>query len=110
MAAAFLRRQGCRVLVRNYAARWGELDLVVRDGETLVFVEVKSRGRESWGRPAEAVERNKRRRITLTSQAYLRELTVPEPPVRFDIVEVILDPGAVPEVSWLRAAFTVEGQ
>lgn len=93
--------------MRNYQGRWGELDLVVRDGDTLVFVEVKSRGPSSWGRPAEAVEQNKRRRIILTAQAYLQELLVPEPPVRFDIVEVVLETGVLPKVTWLKAAFMV---
>lgn len=94
--------------MRNYAERWGEIDLVVRDDTTLVFVEVKSRRPESWGRPAEAVDRQKRRRLTLTARAYLQELGVANPPTRFDVVEVILTPGGVPEVTWIRAAFTAE--
>ncbi|MFQ3671075.1 MAG: YraN family protein [Verrucomicrobiia bacterium] len=110
VAASFLRRQGCRVLARNYAGRWGEVDVVVRDGESLVFVEVKARGPEGWGRPAEAVDGKKRRRIRLTAEAYLKELRVAPPPVRFDVVEVILEPGRVPEVTWVRGAFTVEGR
>lgn len=110
VAAAHLRRHGCSILSRNYRSRWGEIDLVVRQEETLCFVEVKSRGPDSWGRPAEAVERSKQRRLIHTAQAYLQELNVPPPTSRFDVVEVILQPGHLPKIEWTQAAFLVENK
>src|SRR5947209_6203352 len=68
-AARYLRRQGLRVLVRGYRTRCGEIDLIARDGDTLVFVEVKARQR---GVPAEAVTAEKQRRITLAALHFLR--------------------------------------
>ncbi len=88
-AAAFLKQQGYKVLVRNYSCPWGELDLVCRHEGVLAVVEVKTRGEGAWGAPAETVTRTKQRRIIRTTYHYLHELgDTPAPPVRFDIVEV----------------------
>jgi putative endonuclease len=67
----------------------GEIDLVCRDGESLVFVEVKTRQTDRYGRPAEAVNAIKRRRLIQAALWYLRELDNPEVRYRFDIVEVL---------------------
>src|SRR5690348_2345389 len=68
-AARYLRKQGMRIIVRGHRTALGEIDLIARDGDTLVFVEVKARRR---GEPAEAVDREKQRRITLTALQFLR--------------------------------------
>ena len=69
LAARHLQRQGFRILARQFRVRRGEIDLVAREGNTLVFVEVKTRRR---GLPAEAVTPEKQRRITRTARAFLR--------------------------------------
>ncbi len=74
-AARYLRRQGMRILVRGYRARSGEIDLVAREGNTLVFVEVKARRQ---GTPAEAVTLEKERRITLAALRFMRRYRVLE--------------------------------
>src|SRR5438309_9353337 len=79
-AARFLRRQGLRVLLRGYRARSGEIDLIAREGEILVFVEVKARRQ---GVPAEAVTPEKQRRITLAALHFLRKYDLPEQRSRF---------------------------
>lgn len=107
-ARSALEAQGCRFLAANYRAGKGEIDLVVRDGKELVFVEVKTRSSDSWGRPAEAVDRAKRAKLSDTALAYLEELGHPRVPFRFDIVEVLFRPGAAPEVRHLRNAFPLE--
>ena len=89
-AARFLKKQGYKVLVRNYLARWGEIDLVCRHEGTLVFVEVKARSEDAWSSPASAVTRTKQRRLIRTGYAYLQELKRDDIPVRFDVVEVDL--------------------
>jgi putative endonuclease len=90
-AARHLRQAGYKVLVKNYRGRWGELDLVCRHGDTLVFAEVKARGVNSWGTPAEAVTATKQRRVIRTAYEYLGELRTLDMPVRFDVVEVFLN-------------------
>jgi len=103
-ARAHLRRLGLKFLTANFHGR-GETDLVFRDGEVLVFVEVKTRSNEAWIRPARAVDLRKQRLLTQTALDYLRMLRYPEVNVRFDIVEVLLRDGRVREVRHLPDTF-----
>lgn len=105
-ARRFLQSVGLRFLTANYRSRRGEIDLVFRDGDCLVFVEVKARSRDSWTRPAAAVNARKRRLLTLTAMDYLRELKQPRVKLRFDVVEVILEDGGVGEVRHLENVFS----
>ena len=97
LACAFLRREGYKILYRNFRGRrGGEVDIVCREGETLVFVEVKTRTREDYGRPAQAVNAAKQKLIARGALAWLQLLDNPDILVRFDIVEVMLaDDGGV---------------
>src|SRR5258705_3039515 len=103
-AWSHLKRLGLKFLTANFRGR-GETDLVFRDGEILVFVEVKTRSSEAWIRPARAVDRRKQRLLTQTALDYLRMLQFPDVNVRFDIVEVLLRHGRVGEVRHLPNAF-----
>ena len=94
IAARHLRRQGYKVLVRRFNTQWGEIDIVARHGEVLVFVEVKTRKSEEFGAPSEAVTREKQRHMSKAALEYLRMLGNPQIYFRFDIVEVILPAGA----------------
>lgn len=106
LAARHLRRQGCKILYRNFRGRTGgEIDLVCRDGDTLVFVEVKTRSREDFGRPLEAIRPDQQRRISRGALAWLRMLDNPEILFRFDVVEVLLRAGAEPFIERTRNAF-----
>lgn len=99
-------REGFRILRRNFKApRGGEVDLVCRDGETLAFVEVKARRGRALGRPADAVDAKKQSLITRGAMRWLRLLDHPEVCFRFDVVEVMLEEGEVPEVTLIREAF-----
>ncbi len=89
-AAKHLRRHGYKVLYRRFRTHNGEIDIVCRDKDWLVFVEVKTRATEQFGNPADAVDRTKQRHITKVALDYLRLLKYPEISYRFDIVEVIL--------------------
>jgi putative endonuclease len=89
-AARHLRRRGYKILVRRFRSRAGEIDIVCRDGEWLVFVEVKARVNEDLGAPSEAVDATKQRHLSKVALDYLRLLGYPEIKFRFDIVEVIL--------------------
>ena len=96
------------MLVRNFQARGGEIDLIGRHGSELVMVEVKTRHVGARLAPEHAVTWSKQRKIISTANAYLRELSGRPPPVRFDIVEVIYEPCAVPCVRWIRGAFSLQ--
>ena len=93
-AARYLRRHGYRVLVRRFKTRAGEIDIVCRHGDWLVFVEVKTRKSDDYGAPSEAVTIEKQKHMSRTGLDYLRLLDHPRIRFRFDIVEVILQDGA----------------
>jgi putative endonuclease len=106
-AKRHLKRAGLKFLTANFRTPRGELDLVFRDGDCLVFVEVKTRSSEEWTRPARAVDADKRRKLTRVAFDYLRRLKNPRVKLRFDIVEVLLANGTAREVRHLPAAFTL---
>jgi putative endonuclease len=107
-AARYLRRQGLRVLVRGYRTRCGEIDLIARDGDTLVFVEVKARRQ---GVPAEAVTPEKQRRITLAALHFLRRYDLLEVRSRFDVVAIVWpDDRSPPRIEHIRNAFEAVGR
>ena len=108
-AVAHLVGRGLDVVERNVRSRLGELDLVCRDRDVWVFVEVKAR-RPGWGDPAgAAVTAAKRRRLTLLARHYLKWRRLGEPRCRFDVVDVTLGPdGKVAGVRHLRHAFEGE--
>jgi putative endonuclease len=110
LACAFLRRGGYKILYRNFRARHGgEVDIVCRDGDSLVFVEVKTRTREDFGRPVEAVNAAKRQLISRGALAWLQLLDNPDILVRFDVVEIVLAEDGQPHFQLIRDAFPLSG-
>ena len=106
MASRFLRNHGYKILYRNFKdRRGGEIDIVCRDGDTLVFVEVKTRGNEEFGRPVEAVDRQKQWRVSKGGLAWLRMLDNPDIVFRFDVVEVLLPDEGGPQLELIQNAF-----
>lgn len=87
-AAEFLLAQGYELVERNFTSRYGEIDLVCRDGDTLVFVEVKMRRRSSYGTAEEAVSPAKQRRLISAAEDYLQRAGDSETPARFDVVAI----------------------
>jgi putative endonuclease len=103
-----LKRQGLKFLTANFRSARGEIDLVFQEADCLVFVEVKTRSSEEWGRPAAAVDARRRRRLTRTALDYLRLIKNPPVKIRFDIVEVLMQEGRVREVRHLPNTFVME--
>ena len=99
LAARFLTTRGLAIVARNYRCRGGEIDLIVRDGNTLVFVEVRLRRSQAFGGAVESITATKRRRLRLAAQHYLGRLAR-EPPCRFDAI--LLDGLAAENIEWLR--------
>ena len=93
-AARYLCRHGYKILVRRFKSRAGEIDLVCRHKDWLVFVEVKTRKSDNYGAPSEAVTREKRKHMSKVALEYLRLLDNPQIHWRFDIVEVLMQEGA----------------
>ncbi len=110
IAARALRRAGYRILSERYTCPVGEVDLVARDGETLVFVEVKTRSSADRYPPAEAVDMRKQRQVARVAEHYLAAIRAGDVPCRFDVVAITVpEAGGAPRVEVIRDAFPAEG-
>jgi putative endonuclease len=89
IAARYLSEQGYCILVRNYRTKVGEIDIIAREGDTLVFVEVKARSGIRFGLPQEAVDQRKQTRLSRVALAYLRDQKGSPCDCRFDVVAVV---------------------
>ena len=109
IAADYLEQKGLSIIERKYRTPVGEIDLIVRAGRTLVFVEVKTRKSARYGRPAAAVGRDKQRRIIRAALWYTNKKQGETPPCRFDVVEIYVQPGGTWSVQHIEDAFEAEG-
>jgi putative endonuclease len=105
IAVAYLTDVGLRVLDRNWRCREGELDVVAREGDALVFCEVKTRRGVGYGHPVEAVTPAKQRRLRRLAQRWLAAHDEHAPDLRFDVVGVLVRASGPALVTHLRAAF-----
>lgn len=105
MAAVFLKKRGCRILERNFRLKIGEIDIIAREGNTICFIEVKTRRTVAYGAPAESVGRSKRRKLSRMALAYLQSRKLGDTGARFDVVAITLSPGGQPCIEWLKDAF-----
>lgn len=103
LARRHLEARGLTLVARNFRCRPGELDLIMRDGEQLVFVEVRSRRHSRFGTPAESVTRTKQQRLLRAAALYLQRQRL-DMPCRFDVV-AILQTDDEPQMEWIRDAF-----
>ncbi|MGK8523419.1 YraN family protein [Nocardia asteroides] len=105
LAARFLCAAGMEIVARNWRCRYGELDLVVRDGDVTAFVEVKTRSGLGYGTPAESVTYVKQQRIRRLALLWLAEQDGPWRRIRFDVVSVLVARGSAPVITHLAAVF-----
>ena len=108
LAAKFLRKNGHKILCKNFRPKaGGEVDIVCRDTTTneLVFAEVKTRSQEGWGRPADAVTRDKEEFIARGARRWIRLLDRQDVNYRFDIIEIIIGDSKEPHINQIKAAF-----
>jgi putative endonuclease len=105
LAHRFLRKQGYIIVARNYRLSSGdaEADLIAREGDDLVIVEVKTRATDEFGPPERAVNPEKQRHLIRVAREYARKTDTPWEHVRFDVVSIVLRER--PEITLLRAAF-----
>ena len=92
LAAQHLKARGCEILAQNYRVRRGEIDLIAREGEFIVFVEVKTRRSLRFGLPQAAVTLQKQRQISRVALAYLQAQNLLDAPCRFDVIAIHLSP------------------
>lgn len=105
LAERFLTERGLKTLARRFASPVGEIDLVMRDGDTVVFVEVKTRHDRSLADPEDAVRAGKQRRMTRAARWFIRHKHWDDRPCRFDVVAVVVPPDGEPEIEHFPDAF-----
>jgi len=102
-AARFLQQQGLKLIQANYRCRFGEIDLILKEGDTLVFIEVRMRSSKGFGGPAASIDARKQAKLIHTAQHYLASLTS-TPPCRFDAV-LMSTPDGASGIEWVKNAF-----
>ncbi len=105
IAVEFLRKNGYSILTRNYRCRLGEIDIIAKAREVLVFIEVKTRNGEAYGSPAAAVTHRKQRQISNTAQYYLAEHNLFDTPARFDVISIVICPNKGTMIEIIPNAF-----
>ena len=109
-ASRYLRRHGLRIVARQHSSRYGEIDLIALDGETIVFVEVKTRRSDDAGHPTEAVTLEKQARMTRAALAFMKSRGLLNARARFDVVSVMWPAGTRhPQIDHYRDAFSPVG-
>ncbi len=108
LAVRYLEDQGFAIVERNFRQRIGEIDVIARDGECLVFIEVKTRHGNRYGSPFDAVDHRKQRQISKVALAYMTRHRCLDVPVRFDVVAVQLA-GQSPGIELIKNAFDYIG-
>jgi putative endonuclease len=106
IAAQFLKKQGFDIIAHNYKTRLGEIDIIARDGETIVFVEVKTRSNNSFAAPYESVDTAKRQKMKNVASLYLKKLRT-ELPARFDVISITCLQNGRKSIHHIRDAFEV---
>jgi putative endonuclease len=106
-ALAYLLQAGLTLLDRNWRCRWGELDLVMRHGDTVVFVEVRYRASAAFGGAAASIDRGKRSRLAASAQAWLQQARQSQVAARLDVVAITGPPGQ-PHIEWIPNAFGLD--
>ena len=106
LACDYLSKRGLNLLTRNYRCRGGEIDLIMQDGDSLVFIEVRYRKHTGYGRAAETVTAYKQRRLIHCARVYMQQHHAWNVPARFDVVSIEGQPAQL-KISWISNAFQV---
>jgi putative endonuclease len=107
LALEFLKKRGYRIIDRNFRTRVGEIDIVARDGETVCFVEVKTRCQDCYGAPEESVDVRKQRHMVKAAMQFLKKMDLWESPSRFDVVSID-QTQALPQINLIQGAFVLD--
>jgi putative endonuclease len=107
LACNYLCQQGLQLLARNYSCQMGEIDLIMQQGEFLVFVEVRYRRSSRYGSSLESIDFRKQQHLIMAATDYLSTYSRTQPPCRFDVVAISGNPDQV-QIQWLTDAFRDE--
>lgn len=105
LAVALCREKGLQILEQNFRTPFGEIDIIAKDGGTIVFIEVKARTGNAYGAPFEAVTQQKRKKISKVAMSYLKRFRK-ELPARFDVISITMKAGN-PDLEYIQDAFEI---
>lgn len=108
IAAGFLKKNGYKILARNYKSKLGEIDIIARDKDTLCFIEVKTRSSILFGLPQEAVFKSKQKQISRAALIFLKKNKLFDEKARFDVVSVVYPARGEPEIDLIKDAFSLD--
>jgi putative endonuclease len=108
LAAAYLMKHGYTIVDRNYRKKFGEIDIIARDGQILVFIEVKTRRSSAYGSPAQSVTPRKQMQISRVAEDYLARRGLFDTAARFDVVTVVLLANQQAQIEIIPAAFDAQ--
>lgn len=109
LALDYLQHRTLKLIAKNWQSPYGEIDLIMKDNNTLVFVEVRYRKQNNWGHPMETITKSKRNKIITTAQLFLqknKQWLIN--PCRFDVISITENLNDHPRVEWLTDAFTMD--
>ncbi|MBC7190432.1 YraN family protein [Candidatus Aerophobetes bacterium] len=104
-ALSFLRKKGYKILERNFRCRLGEIDIVAKNEDKIIFVEVRSRENLNLGYPEESLTHIKKKRLTKLALFYLKCRRLEDIPCRFDVVAVVFEKGEIKNIHLVKNAF-----
>lgn len=104
-ACRFLKKQKLKILDRNYSVHGGEIDIIAKDKNCVIFVEVKTRSDSNYAQPWENVRYKKRKNLKTAARHYIQERKLLGREFRFDVVSIVLNDAMKPEIEWIRDAF-----
>ncbi|MHB1393838.1 MAG: YraN family protein [Clostridia bacterium] len=110
LACEYLAECGYRVLERNFSCKVGEVDIIALQKDTIVFIEVKTRSSEKYGKPSEAVSAAKQQKIVKTALYYLQSNKFLDYMCRFDVIEIIVDEENKYQINLIKDAFQYSGR
>ncbi len=105
LATEFLQKKGLTIIIRNYRQKFGEIDIIARDQETLVFIEVKTRKSLLFGQPFEAVNKKKQAQISMLALDYMTRNKLSDQAARFDVISIVMDTPNAPKIEHLVNCF-----
>ena len=104
LACEYLKANKIKVLERNFKNKIGEIDIIAKEGETVAFIEVKTRSSYAFGTPAEAVNYAKQQKIIKTALSWMTDKNY-DGDIRFDVIEVLINETEAPDINYIKNAF-----
>ena len=104
-ACGFLKKNGCKILQRNYRTPRGEIDIIARLGKIVLFVEVKTRVSSAFAQPWESVGFRKRQNLKIAAKSYIQQQKSRDDEYRFDVLSIVMNETSKPEIEWIQNAF-----